>query len=337
MRQLTSFDQQETALRFCAYLITLGIDASVDNAGDKWSVWVRDEDQLERAMEELKTFLGSPLDSRYKDVEVKAKAIQQEKEDARKSANKNVVAMSGNWSQGTNRRTQLVTTLAIISGIVFVFTDLASTKTPSGHRVANKFERSLHFRDIQSSIAYEIETKKTDSFDIDSLDFRLNDIKKGQIWRAVTPIFIHYGFLHIIFNTIMLFHFGPQIENKIGTVKFGLLVLLIALVTNILQGIMPVDWEGSYGSFGGLSGVVYGLFGFVWIKAMTNPWEGYFVQQSTVIILVVWMFLGMTHLLDGMMGGPTGNWAHGAGLVTGMATAYFPLFPAGGRKRNSKK
>ena len=51
-------------------------------------------------------------------------------------------------------------------------------------------------------------------------------IRQGQIWRLVTPIFLHRDFLHILFNMAWLFLFGKQLDLKIGKRKMLVLVLL---------------------------------------------------------------------------------------------------------------
>src|SRR5258707_276237 len=38
-------------------------------------------------------------------------------------------------------------------------------------------------------------------------------IDKGEIWRLITPIFIHIGLLHLFFNSYALWIVGPQVEK----------------------------------------------------------------------------------------------------------------------------
>ena len=51
MRQLTSLTNNEHARRLTAYLFTQGIDAQLEQDGDQWLIWVREEDSLEPARE----------------------------------------------------------------------------------------------------------------------------------------------------------------------------------------------------------------------------------------------------------------------------------------------
>lgn len=139
----------------------------------------------------------------------------------------------------------------------------------------------------------------------------LPEIRQGEIWRLFTPMFIHFGIIHILFNMLWLRDLGSMIEARQSTWHLALLVLAIAAVSNAAQYFMrgPV--------FGGMSGVVYGLLGYIWIRGKFDPASGLFVHQSTVTMMVIWFFLCYTGLL-----GSIANTAHAVGLVMGMAWGY---------------
>ncbi len=77
--------------------------------------------------------------------------------------------------------------------------------------------------------------------------------------------------------------------------------------------------------FAGMSGVVYGLFGFAWVRSTLDPSAGFLIPQSTVIILIAWMLLGFTPFDEQLIGMRMANWGHGAGLVVGMAVAFLSV------------
>jgi GlpG protein len=139
------------------------------------------------------------------------------------------------------------------------------------------------------------------------------------LWRAITPIFIHLAWLHLAFNMIMFFQVGSLVESVKGTVWLGLLMLLIAAISNVAQALAPPSWGGTP-FFGGMSGVVYGLFGYAWIYSTYAPGAAFRIPQSTVIVLIGWLFLCMTPAISNVA-----NVAHVVGLVVGMALAYVPL------------
>ena len=168
----------------------------------------------------------------------------------------------------------------------------------------------------------------------DSTRLRMGSITQGEVWRLITPIFIHFGAIHIIFNMYWLISFGGQIESRRGAWRFIALVLFTAVCSNLAQATAPGDLGGSRVSalgngevmmlLGGFSGVVYGLFGYVWMRVQFTPNSGFMLAPSTVMILMIWLFFCMTPLSSELLGIRVANWAHGVGLLAGMAVGYAP-------------
>ena len=101
-----------------------------------------------------------------------------------------------------------------------------------------------------------------------------------------------------------------------GTLRYAYLVLITAIFSSLLQGLLPEQLFG-YPFFGGLSGVVFGIFGFLLMKSNLRPEIGIRLSQTSVMIMLGWMVLGFT----GMMG-PIANMAHLGGFVSGVLLAY---------------
>ena len=57
----------------------------------------------------------------------------------------------------------------------------------------------------------------------------LPEVKSGQYWRLITPIFVHFGIMHIVFNSLWLWELGGAIERTSQTWKLGALVLGIGV------------------------------------------------------------------------------------------------------------
>lgn len=55
----------------------------------------------------------------------------------------------------------------------------------------------------------------------------------GQVWRLVTPAFLHFGAVHLIFNMMWLWTLGSMLETYLRKVKFVLLFVAIAVISNI--------------------------------------------------------------------------------------------------------
>jgi GlpG protein len=139
----------------------------------------------------------------------------------------------------------------------------------------------------------------------------LPEVRRGEVWRLLTPMIIHFGIGHILFNMLWLFQLGSMIESAQGSLKFALLVIAFALVSNLVQ----YEFRGPF--FGGMSGVNYGLIGYVWIRGRCDRASGLHLDRESVIMSIVWFFLCFTGWV-----GPIANYAHAAGLLTGMAWGW---------------
>jgi GlpG protein len=154
---------------------------------------------------------------------------------------------------------------------------------------------------------------------------RLEAIRSGQVWRLVTPIFLHFSPWHLLFNMGWLWVLGGQIEVRRGTVRLALMVLVIAVGSNLLQYYFGhLEWDRPSPTFGGMSGVVYGLFGYVWMKARFDPELELWVTPSNIILMMGWFVLCWTPWFQTLVG-PVANMAHLGGLVAGALMGVAPL------------
>lgn len=312
MRQIGTIPNVDWAERFTAFLITQGIAAQADEEDGAWAIWVRNEDHLDDAKAAFEQFKANPDDPQYEGALREASAILDAEAKRREQAQKNVIEMRGQWRRPGTRRNPLVVAVILLCVGTFILTGFGRDRSSMARRV-------LGFCDL---------TQRDGPVE-DTFANRLADVRKGEIWRLITPIFLHGGILHLVFNMFMFHMFGSQIEDRRGTARLAMIVLVVALTSNFAQATAPASW----GAFGGspnilgLSGVVYGLFAYVWMKATFELDSGLYVSGGTVAILLVWMVLGFTGALDGVVGGEhtrMGNLAHGVGFVTGLAIGYWP-------------
>ena len=144
----------------------------------------------------------------------------------------------------------------------------------------------------------------------------------GQYWRFVTPAFIHFGWLHIVFNSLWLWDLGGRVERVLGHFNMFMLFLVIAVVSNVSQ----FAFEGA-SLFGGMSGVVYGMLGFSWVAPLLQPaWR---IQPSKAIMLLMvgWLLACMMGVVEVLDFGAIANAAHVGGLVCGaLLGAVFGAF-----------
>ena len=84
------------------------------------------------------------------------------------------------------------------------------------------------------------------------------NIIEGEVWRLLTPIFVHSGFAHLLFNSFSLVLFAPALELMLGRGKF----IGIYLLTGISANLATLMLEPLTYIHVGSSGAIFGLFGF---------------------------------------------------------------------------
>ena len=140
----------------------------------------------------------------------------------------------------------------------------------------------------------------------------LPEIFSGQVWRLFTPIIIHFGILHIVFNMLWLYQLGSAIEQHQNIKRMAVLVIVISITSNLAQ----FFWSGPM--FGGMSGVVYGLLGYIWVQGKYNPRAGIGLNQNIAVMMLVWFVICWLGLV-----GNIANMAHTVGLVGGVVLGVF--------------
>ncbi len=108
-------------------------------------------------------------------------------------------------------------------------------------------------------------------------------IRQGEIWRLITPVLLHGGFLHILLNMAWLFVLGRQIEACIGKIRYLFLSLILGIVGNVAQYLMTGPM------FLGYSGIIIGMVGFIWMRQKVAPWEGYPLQRPVILFITVFV------------------------------------------------
>ncbi len=148
-------------------------------------------------------------------------------------------------------------------------------------------------------------------------------LSAGDIWRLITPTFLHFSFMHIFFNSLGLWDLGRRLELLLGKMNFVLFFVVTATLSNVAQFL----WHPA-GLFGGISGVVYALVGFIMVSHKLAPNKLTAVQPAELGFMLLWLVLCMTGVLDSFIGGGVANAAHLGGLLAGCAYAFFAVKPA---------
>jgi len=143
----------------------------------------------------------------------------------------------------------------------------------------------------------------------------LPEIQQGEWWRLLTPMFLHFSIFHIVFNMLWTWELGRMIEWQQGAWLLAILVSAISVISNLAQYLV------SGPLFGGMSGVIYGLFGYAWIQSLTNPRFRVRINPVIIKLMLGWFLLCWSGLLEKFFGLAVANTAHSAGLASGLGIA----------------
>ncbi|MFT7490551.1 MAG: GlpG protein [Pseudohongiellaceae bacterium] len=143
----------------------------------------------------------------------------------------------------------------------------------------------------------------------------------GEYWRFVTPTFLHFGFLHVLFNALILWEVGRRIELAKGSLHYLGFILLASVVSNMSQYSVMNN-----SIFGGLSGVVYGVIGYVAVYQEFIKHPVLQFNKATIVFFIVWLLLGVFGVIDVFIEGSIANAAHVSGLLAGAIFGGFMVF-----------
>lgn len=289
MRLIAEIQNQSLAQRFSDFLYLQNIENKVELEENGNSVlWIYSDDDIPRAQQLLEEFLKNPNASQY--LVAIPRASFQRFEENKQNKKSRVIDVRSQVFGRSQKLGPVTITLISICVLVALISQLGKNTQPISF---------LFITDYQVDGRY-IEWLKG-----------LPEVMHGQVWRLLTPIFIHFGFLHILFNMLWLKDLGGMLEQHEGSILLLIQVIIMGILSNLAQ----YFWSGP--SFGGMSGVVYGLLGYIWIRGKLDPYAKLILNPSVVSMMIIWFFLCLTGIM-----GPVANAAHGGGLLTGMLWGF---------------
>lgn len=145
-------------------------------------------------------------------------------------------------------------------------------------------------------------------------------VESGRYWQMLTPTFLHFGWMHWLFNCLWLWMIGRMLEPYLGTLKYLLLFLVTGLAANIAQFMSSGDVN-----FGGLSGVVYGYFGFVFVANILKVDARLFLPSGMFVFFALSLAAGFFGVFE-VFSVHVANWAHLGGLLAGIGLAVIMFY-----------
>lgn len=315
MRLIGHVPTQTQAEQVSDYLLTQGIETHIEPSPDgQWQVWIEHDDHLEQGQTELQTFLKNPSDPRYQHARTEADRIRHHlhQQAQRRRQNYHDVRTQTGYPAWVSRPTPVAIFLIIVSIVVYI------VQWQDNHQRHQRIESWFLFQ--ARLVEYEFSDGPALVAEPDPRFSVYSQVFQGQLWRMVTPIFLHFGVLHILFNMMWVWQLGRVIEAMKGSLFFLMLVLAVALVSNNAQALWDQYIAGMRG-FGGMSGVVAGLFGYAWMKSRFQPEQGLRIPDQMVGLMLGWLIICSLGWV-----GPIANAAHWGGLATGMVMGLFPTF-----------
>jgi GlpG protein len=283
MLELTHCAHEASAAALADHLLAHGIDTSIRGQGP-WELWILDHDQLEAARGLLAKWHASGTT----DADRRGAAtIRRERRHDHEAVEQRAIDPRRRWyaapTRGLGPVTLFLAIAAVLVGMASNFGD------PTTMTIQN----------------LSIEPWTTGQF--------LGRVREGEAWRLLTPMLIHFGVLHLAFNLMWLWRLGRQIEHEHGS-----LVMLVVVVLAEVPGSLGQYWI-SGPNFGGLSGVVYGAFGFVWMHARYDRRRSYALRDKDSLLVMLWFVACATGAF-----GPIANVGHAGGLLAGLLLGLPP-------------
>ncbi|UBM26715.1 rhomboid family intramembrane serine protease [Pseudomonas sp. p1(2021b)] len=140
-------------------------------------------------------------------------------------------------------------------------------------------------------------------------------LAEGQWWRLVSPMLLHFGVLHLAMNALWYWELGKRIELRQGPWMLLGLTLVFSLVSNLAQ-----HYTSGPSLFGGLSGVLYGLLGHVWLYQWLAPNPLFSLPKGVLVMMLIWLLVCLTGVVGQLGFGQVANAAHVGGLLIGCLT-----------------
>ncbi len=169
-------------------------------------------------------------------------------------------------------------------------------------------------------------------------------IDKGWPLTALTSMFMHASWLHIIGNMLFLWIFGNNVEDAMGRVRFLVFYLVGGFAATALQTWVTFHWGGpgattvpSLGASGAISAVLGAYILLLPTASVLTIVFFVFVRVPAVLFLGFWILFqlwqGGYSLVHPQAGGGVAFFAHVGGFAFGLLTVHLfkvraPLRPS---------
>ncbi len=158
----------------------------------------------------------------------------------------------------------------------------------------------------------------------------LNVLVTGCAVPLITSMFLHGGWLHIISNMWVLFIFGDNVEDRMGSVAYFVFYMICGVASGLTQAfIAPSSAVPAIGASGAIAGVLAAYMIFyprarvvTFVPLIIIPW---FINIPSVIFIAIWFllqFFSGVATLGVVTSGGVAYWAHVGGFICGLLLVW---------------
>lgn len=282
MRMIGQVEEAARAELFAAYLYVHRIDARLEGPGEEgegrggkdggmWRIWVLDEDRVEEAKGLFSRFCSMPDAEEFQKASAAAAAERRQREHEEEEGPSGGEGGSfGFFGLGKSRRNTAA--------------DGAADRVwPWGGATMGLLGLVV--------VAVLVTRLGQSEEGVQALVFSLDGIRQGQVWRLFTPVLLHADLWGLIFNLLWMQDLGRALESQIGSRRYVIFLLGLAMATTLTSGLL-VGVGGV-----GLMGMVYGVFGYLWMRPRVDPAFGTWISPLTGGLLMIFMALGVFGML----------------------------------------
>jgi rhomboid protease GluP len=166
----------------------------------------------------------------------------------------------------------------------------------------------------------------TNTFTLIRLGAKMNElIIMGEWWRLITPMFLHIGFTHLLFNGLVIYFLGPQLEYAFGHWRFAMIYIFSALAGN------AASFAFNYSISAGASTALFGMFGATLVLGKIYPTKPQFkalARNYTMLIIL--------NVVFGLLNSGVDNAGHLGGLAGGYLLAFAVSAPYAWNKKETQ-
>ncbi len=155
-----------------------------------------------------------------------------------------------------------------------------------------------------------------------------SDVQQGEWWRLITPIFLHFGIMHILFNSMALYALGTQLEQLVGQIRYVSIFFVSGLGGSVLVLLLQSNQTITAGASGAVFGLMGALIGYFYRnRAVMGAWGAANLKN---LLITAGLNFAFTLAIPGIS-----LFGHLGGALAGLALGYL-LSPLQVRRTGSQ-